>query len=323
MKKTNEHVAMDEDDSGFLGHRRVLGDVTNAIGKRRFLSTPGGSVLENQYGHEKIGDGKLEDDEFGRRVCKGVENLVKEKENVTRVSLRSENLPVDDGKNVPLLKAKRLCRSMNSGNVGDDESSRGNVAADVAEAPLEIKELPRSLNCDLHLSRGDPVMSEIMEGDGSRESSISSACLPMQCDKARNGDFQDDSGKISTDIMRNAVVVDDMNEEPVMSAYEKSDKGKHVADHWQFSATNACNFQIVGSQESKTDGGESLNQASLDNLGSTACLRESSSLGSKVFGSEGSAKVHESCSGDGEFNPNECFELDKTCSCPFCLKGIS
>lgn len=316
----------EEDDSGVLGHRRVLGDVTNSLGKRRLLSPAGGSVLENKNGCGKIADGRLEDDEFGRRVRKGVENSVKEKENVSVGLFRSGNVPVGDGKNVSLLKVKRPCRSTNSGN-GGYESSQDNVAPDVSETPLAIREPPKSLNCDLQLSRGELVMREIMEGDGSRDSCNSSACLPRQCDKVRvsspiSGDFQDDYGKSGVDVMGNAAVIDDTNEAPVMSAHEKSDKGKDVAEHWQFSTSNACNFQVVGSQESKTDGGEGLNQAPLDKMGSTACLGESGSLGSKLFGIEGSGKAQVSCSGDAGLNPNDCVESDKTCSCPFCLKGI-
>ncbi|RWR93011.1 hypothetical protein CKAN_02224100 [Cinnamomum micranthum f. kanehirae] len=324
--KRNEHASMnEEDDSGVLGHRRVLGDVTNSLGKRRLLSPAGGSVLEKKNGCGKIADGRLEDDEFGRRGRKGVENSVKEKENVSVGLFRSGNVPVGDGKNVSLLKVKRPCRSTNSGN-GGHESSQENVAPDVSETPLAIREPPKSLNCDLQLSRGELVMREIMEGDGSRDSCNSSACLPRQCDKVRDsspisGDFQDDYGNSSADVKGNAAVIDDTNEAPVMSAHEKSDKGKGVAEHWQFSTSNACNFQVVGSQESKTDGGEGLNQAPLDKMGSTACLGESGSLGSKLFGIEGSGKAQVSCSGDAGLNPNDCVESDKTCSCPFCLKA--
>ncbi|XP_077224661.1 uncharacterized protein LOC143857976 [Tasmannia lanceolata] len=356
---------MNKDNSrdGFLGHHKILGDITNRHGKREFSLAVGDVVLGNKNEFRENVGCKADDGEFSHQVCRKIENLVKGKENVSRVSINSEKVSgkieslvnakenvrtnsenvsqkienlvkgeenvsrkienlvkgkenvsrvstnsenVTDGNStgLSLLNAKWLCHSMNS--VNGSESLHNNVALDVPRNPDEIKELSTLLDDDLHFIRGHTMMHGIVDGDGSKDSCVSSISVPKQCNK------------VGMDITR---IDGDINDTLVIGAHGYNDEGECEAGHGQFFPSIDSSLHFMDSQESKVGGSENLTDASLNKSSFIGQSRTSGSQGCKLFNLEKDVEENVTLNGEGEFNTNDSLDMDKACSCSFCLKA--
>ncbi|XP_041008636.1 uncharacterized protein LOC121252873 [Juglans microcarpa x Juglans regia] len=133
---------------GFGKTRPALADVTNR--KRAFSSVLGDLGLKSVDGYGKKVDGEDGNSQFAKKVCLGVENLIKEKCETV--------LAVDSEK------------------VG---TSLENVLSASAALPDECKETSRLFDDSVQTVKDDAVPQSVLEaGDASRDSCASSILLP-------------------------------------------------------------------------------------------------------------------------------------------------
>ncbi|KAG6657536.1 uncharacterized protein LOC122306740 isoform X1 [Carya illinoinensis] len=140
---------------GFGKTRPALADVTNR--KRAFSSVMGDLGLKSVDGYGKKVDGEDGNSQFAKKVCLGVENLIKEKCETV--------LAVDSEKDTRHTHSE----------VG---ISRENVASASAALPDECK-TSGLFDGSVHTVKDDAVLQSVVEaGDASRDSCASSILLP-------------------------------------------------------------------------------------------------------------------------------------------------
>ncbi|KAL5982147.1 hypothetical protein ACLOJK_016216 [Asimina triloba] len=302
----------DENSFGsFLKQRSVLGDLsTNRNGKRGFPLSHGSFTLEKGKAHRK----NIEGDEKGKLpswVYIGLENSDKGKENVS-----PENAADTVDKSLPFLKTKRACRSLDPEN--DTALSQETVASD------ESKEVLSSLNGELNPVSGDTVILGTIEGEGSRDSCISSSSA-----HAKSGKAGEPSPVFEN---QNPSGTDGAKERSVSHAFGRSE----IENYGQFFALGASNYECMDSHLSSMFVDAIPSQESVNNSGSTVPsgsnvadaipIQESLNNSSSTVpsGSKG-AELHfnANINSQGGFSTNDGLHLETACSCSFCMKGIS
>lgn len=155
-------MSSDNTADGLQENRVVLADLTNQTRKRSFQFVWNNRVVKSEDGCGNSLDYKQGDSGFAKRVCQGVENLMKGKCN-TDCGL------VDDENALSLLKGKQA------------GAFPENTSPLISDIPNEIKEKQPSnlLDNDAGLACGDVVITSDKEvGNASRDSCLSSGSTP-------------------------------------------------------------------------------------------------------------------------------------------------
>ncbi|KAJ7956847.1 DNA-directed RNA polymerase subunit beta [Quillaja saponaria] len=157
--------------------RPALTDVTNRPGKRTFSLISADLGLKSGRGYHTDHDADDGDSQFGKQVCLGVENLVKDK--------CKEKFGVDfNDKVLSLPKGKKSINSLPVCNAV--ETSLKNVSSDNSRIPNEIREKYNLLDSSVHIVSGSKETTTEV-GNAARDSCVSSVSMPTlsgQCKKS-------------------------------------------------------------------------------------------------------------------------------------------
>lgn len=181
-------MSSDSSADGLRKNRLVLADLTNQTGKRGFQFISGNRGVKSGDGYGNIVDYKQGDLEFAKRVCQGVENLMKGKCN-TNCGLNG------DDEDLSLLKGKKVC------------GLRENVSSLISNIPKEIKEPSNLLDNSTGIALGGVVKPSDKEvGNASRDSCPSSGSMPTGSEPSESEGYnfgekcQDDDQIIASDV---------------------------------------------------------------------------------------------------------------------------
>ncbi|KAJ9670053.1 hypothetical protein PVL29_026546 [Vitis rotundifolia] len=182
-------MGSDSSADGLRKNRLALADLTNQTGKRGFQFISGNRGVKSGDGYGNIVDYKQGDLEFAKRVCQGVENLMKGKCNNTNCGLNG------DDEDLSLLKGKKVC------------GLRENISSLISNIPKEIKEPSNLLDNSTGIALGGVVIPSDKEvGNASRDSCHSSGSMPTGSEPSESEGYnfgekcQDDDQIIASDV---------------------------------------------------------------------------------------------------------------------------
>lgn len=151
-------MSTDNFTDGFCKTRPVLGDLTNRPVKRGIPTILGDKPGDVYCKNLDVQDG---DSQFPKKVCLGVENLVREK-------CKSKFGVDSNEKGSNFSKDKQACGSSATSS-GDDDTSEDNIESFISKVPKEFKEKSNLSDRGVH--------SFMEVGDASRDS-LSSGSIP-------------------------------------------------------------------------------------------------------------------------------------------------